>query len=82
MTDPYYLHKAEMDSDSKIYEHHPRVLFFRPTLRRIQSKADQIISSYSAIPLPIHVKRDKVLIRRRRCLFGWHETGQRVLYVT
>ena len=81
MTHTYYLHKAEMDSDSKIYAHRPRVLFFRPNLRRIQSKADQIISSYSAIRLPIHVKRNTVLIRRRRCLFVWHETGQRVLYV-
>ena len=82
MTDMFFLHKSEIDQDRKTYEHHPRVLSFRPYLPRLRSKADQKITSTCAIPLPIQVKSDIALARRRRKLFGWHDTGQKVLYVT
>ena len=82
MTDMFFLHKSEIDQDCKTYEHHPRLLSFRPYLRRLRSKADQKINSTCAIPLPTQVKPDIALARRRRKLFVWLNTGQKVLYVT
>ncbi len=82
MTDLFFLHKSEIDTDSKKYMQHPRVLSFRPFLRRLRSKADQKITSTCSIPLPIQVNTDFALVRKRRCLFGWRNTGQKVLYVT
>ena len=41
MTDLFFLHKSEIDTDSKKFEQHPRVLSFRPFLRRLRSKADK-----------------------------------------
>lgn len=82
MTDLFFLHKSEVDSDPKKYEQHPRVLSFRPYLRRLRTKADHKITSTCHIPLPIEVKRDIALVRKRRKLFGWKGTGQKVLYVT
>lgn len=82
MTDLHYLDEAEMYQDSKMYEDHPRVLSFRLFLRRLRSKADHKISSTCAIWLPIQVKPDIALVRRRRLLLGCHENSQKVLYVT
>ena len=82
MTDFLYLYKFEIDVDQKAYEHHPRVLSFRPYLRKLRSKADHKITSKCSIPLPIQVKPDIALVRKRRRLLGWHNTGQKVLYVT
>ena len=82
MTNFLYLHKFKIDVDQKAYEHHPRVLSFRPYLRKLRSKADHKITSKCSIPLPIQVKPDIALVRKRRRLLGWHNTGQKVLYVT
>ena len=40
MTDLNFLYKLEIDSDPKIFEHHPRVLPFRPYLRKLCTKVD------------------------------------------
>lgn len=82
MTDLSFLHKSEIDLDPKTFEYHPRVLSYRPYLRKLRSKADHKVTSTCAIPLPIQVKRDIALVRKCSRLFGWHGAGQKVLYVT
>ena len=37
MTDLNYLHKSEIDFESKKFEQHPRILSFRPFLRKLGS---------------------------------------------
>ncbi len=73
---------SKVDFDSKKFELHARVLSFRPFLQKLRTKADHKITSSCKIPLLIHVKCDIALVRRRHKLFGWHGTGQKVLYVT
>ena len=82
MTDFLYLQKFEIDVDQKAYEHHPRELPFRPYLRKLRSNADHKINSKCSISLPIQVKPDIALVRKRRRLLGWQNTVQKVLYVT
>ena len=83
MTDLLFLHKAELEGDEKkSFQHHPRLLGFRPFLRKLRSKSDHKITSTCSIPLPFPVKNDITIARRRRRILGWNNTGQRVLYVT
>ena len=70
MTDLNFLHRSKIDFDSKQFEQHLRVLSFRPYLRKLRTKADDKINSTCKIPLPIQVKRDFALVRKRRKLFG------------
>lgn len=60
-----YLHKFKIEVDRKAYEHEPRVLSFRLYLRKLLSKVDHKITSKCSIPLPIQVKQDITLIRKR-----------------
>ncbi len=50
MTDLKFLHKSEIDFDPKKFKHHPRVLSFRPYLRKLRTKADHKITSICKIP--------------------------------
>lgn len=83
MTDPLYLHKAEIDLDKTgAFKQHPRVLSFRPFLRKLRARSDHSIASKCVIKLPFTVKAEIAQIRRRQKALGWRTTGQRVLYVT
>ena len=69
MTDPLYLHKAEIEKDSA-FNQHPRVLPFRPFLRKLCARSDHSISSKCVIELPFAVKPEISLIRRRQKALG------------
>ena len=82
MTDFLYLHKFEVGVDQKAYENLPRELSIRAYSRKLRSKADYKITSKCSILLPIQVKLEIALIRKRHRLLRWHNTGQNVFYVT
>ena len=82
MTDLSFLHKSEIDLDHKTFEHHSRVLYFQPCLRKLRTSADNITPSICAIPPHIQVQRDKALVRKQHQLCSLHVTGQNVQYMT
>ena len=83
MTDISYLHKTWIDSDgSGSLKTHPRVLSFRPFLRRLRRNgSEKIMSSYKT-SLPCQVKTDLSMTRKYRSYLKWDLTTERVLYVT